>query len=81
MTKEFNKSVKVVSSCNNLEQLQTAKTYIELFKDKGTKGLPENLYSEIVRMKVAEMYLELTDIILLKQKELQSSSKNYSDQL
>jgi len=81
MIREFQKAIKVIESCETIQQLDVATNYVSLFKKLSVIGLPENLYSEIVNRQVNRMYIELCELIQIKKFDLNDNKKDYSDQL
>lgn len=81
MIREFQKAIKVIESCETIQQLDVATNYVSLFKKHSVIGLPKNLYSEIVNRQVSRMYVELCELIQCKKFDLTGSKKDYSDQL
>lgn len=81
MIKEFQKAIKVIESCETIQQLDAATNYVSLFRKYSTVGLPKNLYSEIINRQVNVMYVELCELIQCKKFDLTSNKKDYSEQL
>lgn len=81
MIREFQKAIKVIESCETIQQLGVATNYVSLFKKHSVIGLPKNLYSEIVNRQVNTMYAELCELIQIKKFDLNDNKKDYSDQL
>ena len=81
MIREFQKAIKVIESCETIQQLGVATNYVSLFKKHSVIGLPENLYSEIVNRQVNRMYVELCELIQIKKFDLINNKRDYSDQI
>ena len=80
MIREFQKAIKVIESCETVQQVGVATNYVSLFKKHSVIGLTERLYSEVDIRQVNRMYVELCELIQCKKFDLTGNRKDYSDQ-